>query len=140
MWLEFRRVLFRSVGKIPWRMKWQPTPVFLPGQAHGQRSLAGYSPWGLKKLGTTERQAHTIEIQFTNHTLHLFKIYTSMVLVFSELYNHHQKQLHNIFTTPKRSPMSFSYHSLPTTSPPCLKNMATIHVFVSINLPTLDIS
>ena len=36
------------VGKIPWRRKWQPTPVFLPGQAkfHGQRSLAGYSPWG----------------------------------------------------------------------------------------------
>ena len=34
------------VGKIPWRRKWQPTPVFLPGESHGQRSLAGYSPWG----------------------------------------------------------------------------------------------
>ena len=32
------------VGKIPWRRKWQPTPVFLPGKSHGQRSLAGYSP------------------------------------------------------------------------------------------------
>ena len=32
------------VGKIPWRRKWQPTPVFLPGAAHGQRSLVGYSP------------------------------------------------------------------------------------------------
>ena len=32
------------VGKIPWRGKWQPTPVFLPGKSHGQRSLAGYSP------------------------------------------------------------------------------------------------
>ena len=32
------------VGKIPWRRKWQPTPVFLPGESHGQRSLAGYSP------------------------------------------------------------------------------------------------
>ena len=31
-----------------WRRKWQPTPVFLPGESHGQRSLAGYSPWGLK--------------------------------------------------------------------------------------------
>ena len=31
------------VGKIPWRRKWQPTPVFLPGKSHGQRSLAGYS-------------------------------------------------------------------------------------------------
>ena len=35
-----------SVGKIPWRRKWQPTPVFLPGAFHGQRSLAGCSPWG----------------------------------------------------------------------------------------------
>ena len=34
------------VGKIPWRRKWQPTPAFLPGKFHGQRSLAGYSPWG----------------------------------------------------------------------------------------------
>ena len=32
------------VGKIPWRRKWQPTPAFLPGELHGQRSLAGYSP------------------------------------------------------------------------------------------------
>ena len=42
------------VGKIPWRRKWQPTPVFLPGESHGQRSLAGYSPWGGKELNTTE--------------------------------------------------------------------------------------
>ena len=34
------------VGKIPWRRKWPPTPVFLPGESHGQRSLEGYSPWG----------------------------------------------------------------------------------------------
>ena len=38
----------------PWRRKWQPTPGFLPGKSHGQRSLAGYSPWGLKESGTTE--------------------------------------------------------------------------------------
>ena len=36
------------VRKIPWRRKWQPTPVFLPGQSHGQRSLEGYSPRGCK--------------------------------------------------------------------------------------------
>ena len=36
------------VGKIHWRRKWQPTPVFLPGKSHGQRSLVGYSPWGCK--------------------------------------------------------------------------------------------
>ena len=37
-------------GKIPWRRKWQPTPVFLPGESHGQRSLMGYSPWGRKRV------------------------------------------------------------------------------------------
>ena len=42
------------VGKIPWRRKRQPTPVFLPGESHGQRSLAGYSPWGCKESDTTE--------------------------------------------------------------------------------------
>ena len=36
------------VRKMPWRRKWPHTPVFLPGEFHGQRSLAGYSPWGLK--------------------------------------------------------------------------------------------
>ena len=46
------------VGKIPWRRTWQPTPVFLPGESHGQKSLVGYSPWGhkswtqLKRLST----------------------------------------------------------------------------------------
>ena len=41
-------------GKICWRRARQPTPVFLPGESHGQRSLAGYSPWGHKELDTTE--------------------------------------------------------------------------------------
>ena len=36
------------VGKIPWRRKWLLTPIFLPGEPHGQRSLAGYSPWSRK--------------------------------------------------------------------------------------------
>ena len=43
------------VGKIAWSRKWQPTPVFLPGKLHGQRSLAGCSSWGCKDLDTTER-------------------------------------------------------------------------------------
>ena len=37
-----------------WRKKWQPTPVFLPGESHSQRSLAGYSPWGRQELDMTE--------------------------------------------------------------------------------------
>ena len=42
------------VSKTPWRRAWQPTPVFLPGESHGQWSLVGYSPWGRKESGTTE--------------------------------------------------------------------------------------
>ena len=42
------------VGKIPWRREQQPTPVFLPGESHGQRSLAGCSPWGHKESDMTE--------------------------------------------------------------------------------------
>ena len=45
-------------GTIPWRRKRQLTPVFLPRESHGQRSLAGYSPWGRKKSDTTEH-THT---------------------------------------------------------------------------------
>ena len=44
-----------GVWKIPWRRKWQPTPVFLPGKSHGQRRLVGNSPWGRKDSDMTER-------------------------------------------------------------------------------------
>ena len=44
-----------GVRKIPWRTEWLPTPVFLPGEFHGQRSLVGYSPWGHKESDRTEQ-------------------------------------------------------------------------------------
>ena len=42
-------------NQTSWRRKWQPTPLLLPGESHGLRSLVGYSPWGCKELDTTER-------------------------------------------------------------------------------------
>ena len=39
------------IWKIPWIRKWQPTPIFLPGKSHKQRSLVGYSPWDCKTVG-----------------------------------------------------------------------------------------
>ena len=45
---------YPSVGKIPWKRKWQPIPVFLPGESHGQRSLARYSLWDHKELDVIE--------------------------------------------------------------------------------------
>ena len=42
------------VRKISWRREWLPTPVFLPGESHKQKSLEGYSPWGHKESDTSE--------------------------------------------------------------------------------------
>ena len=62
-WLRWQRVRLQCrrlgwdlwVRKIPWRKEWLPTPVFLPGESHKQRSFVGYSHWGYTKLDTTER-------------------------------------------------------------------------------------
>ena len=47
--------------KMPWRRKWQPTPVFLPGKSHGQRSLVGYSAWRYKESDRTEHMHRATE-------------------------------------------------------------------------------
>ena len=59
------------VRKIPWRRERLPTLVFLPGEFHGQRSLAGYSPWGHKELDTTEQLTLS------------FKIITTLIVYFT---------------------------------------------------------
>ena len=50
-----RIVVVGRFEKIPWRRERQPAPVFLPGEFHGQSSVAGYSPWGHKELDMTEQ-------------------------------------------------------------------------------------
>ena len=45
--------------EVPWRREWLPTPVILPREFHGQRSLVGYSPWSCKELDMTERHIFT---------------------------------------------------------------------------------
>ena len=71
------------VGKIPWRRKWQPTPVFLPGKPLGPRSLADASPWGRTELDATEH-AHIIII--VAYTLNRLKTTKSRALNGGELY------------------------------------------------------
>ena len=73
------------VGKIPWKRKWQPTPVFLPGKSHQQRSLEGYSPWGHKE---SEASEHT-------HTAlrHTVDPWTTWVELFISVYTQ------NVFTS-----------------------------------------
>ena len=65
--LQCRRSVFDPwFGQKPWRRKWQPTPVFLPGKFRGQRSLVGYSPWGCKESDTTE-QLHFFRLSVLMH-------------------------------------------------------------------------
>ena len=50
---DWRDLAVAAARYVPWRRKWRPTPVFLPGEPHGQRSLVGYSPWDHKESDTT---------------------------------------------------------------------------------------
>ena len=52
------------VGKISWRREWLPTPVFLPGESHGQGSLVGYSPWGRRESDTTDQLTLPLHLDF----------------------------------------------------------------------------
>ena len=67
------------VGKIPWTRKWQPTPVFLAGKFHRQRSLADYSPWSCKESDTTgHTHTHTHVTQSLQCQLHADKTWRSL--------------------------------------------------------------
>ena len=85
---QCKRFMFDPrVRKIPWKRKWQPTPVFLPGQFHGQESLAGYSAWGYKESDTTEcTHTHTHTHTRVSPTLKILKSarYNSCELIFCE--------------------------------------------------------
>ena len=72
---NWRRRFNPWVGKIHWRRKWQPTPLFLPGEFLGQRSLAGYSPWGHRVRHNWETHIHThtrlqVVFSFERHLQH----------------------------------------------------------------------
>ena len=69
--LQCRKPRFSPwIGKIPWTRKWQPTPVFLPGDAHGQRSLVGYNPWACQESDTPEANNTLLYNQETEQHLH----------------------------------------------------------------------
>ena len=62
---EERSLILERSNPYNWRRKWQPTPIFLPGQSHGQRSLAGYRPWVCKRVG----HALAIKQEQTDHSI-----------------------------------------------------------------------
>ena len=83
------------VRKIPWRREWLPTPVFLPGEFRGQRSLEGYSPWRHKELDVTERLTLSLYFSLLIDTQVSFYMLWS---VFSRAYT--DTYLQNIFNGP----------------------------------------
>ena len=69
-----RRMFDPWVRKIPWRRKWQHAPVFFPGKTHRQRSLAGYSPWGCKRVGhdLVTKQQNSNQLEFSAIHVHIY--------------------------------------------------------------------
>ena len=68
--------IYPWIVNTPWRREWQPTPVFLPGESLGQRSLAGYSPRGHKESDMTEQPSMRVSMRSRTHT-HTHGIYTA---------------------------------------------------------------
>ena len=84
---QWRRWGFNPwVRKIPWRRKWQPSPVFLPGKSHGQRSLAGYNPWCCKESDWVHIHTHTHRDKHTNVDYGKFKLIYSLVALVQNVY------------------------------------------------------
>ena len=81
------------VRKITWRRAWQLTPLFLPGESHGQRSLVGYSPWGRKESGTTE---------WLSTPLHsyIYHISLSNLITFSKIFSPQERNERFLFHFP----------------------------------------
>ena len=75
-----------------WRRAWHPTPVLLPGESHGQRSLAGYRPWGRKESDTTERL-----------TLSFFELLVKEILHFQHMW------LQLLFSKDEQRSMNLSF-------------------------------
>ena len=72
------------VRKIPWRRKWQPTPIYLPEKSHGQRSLVGYSPWGHRRVGhdLATKQQHLNLLNFAKHSCTCISVSTTTSCIF----------------------------------------------------------
>ena len=80
-----------SFFKTPqgWSRKWQPTPVFLPGKSHGQRSLAGYSPWGCQRAG----HALLTEPAYMQCIIHTFYCCVKQLKIFLQRKKRHLKEM-----------------------------------------------
>ena len=85
--VQCRRPRFNPwVRKIPWRREWQLTPVFLPREFRGQRSLAGYSLWGCKESDMTERLTLSLSQQFSPELSNIVFLFVGHLWTFIQIY------------------------------------------------------
>ena len=124
-----RRRFDHCVGKIPWRMAWQPTPVFLPGESDGQRSLEGYGPQSRRESDMTKVTEHVC-----THVWH-WSFPTSPSIIFLE-------QLLQLFPRPpvppgfmsslppEPLPHHISYPPTPTQGPPPLRSISALPMWL----------
>ena len=107
LWLRWKRICLKCrrpgfgpwVRKFPWRRKWQPTPVFLPGEFYGQRSPAGYSSWSRKESDTTEQLTLSLSsdcFPFSPRCTARLNFASSFTLQYSYLVNSCQRNVDGI--------------------------------------------
>ena len=85
--VQCRRPRFNPwVRKIPWRREWQLTPVFLPREFRGKRSLAGYSLWGCKESDMTERLTLSLSQQFSPELSNIVFLFVGHLWTFIQIY------------------------------------------------------
>ena len=117
--------LIPGLGRCPWRRKWQPTPVFLPGKSHEQKSLAGFSPQGHKRIGydLATNQQHFFKKRMSKQTCwHVLNQHTMTVTKFLVI-------LHFAHSVPSLHLLSFwSSHAL--WSPPSIVFFPTFLVLI----------
>ena len=85
---------------MPWRREWLSTPVFLPGEFHGQR-IVGYSPWGHKELDTTE------QLSYTHTQISIMHLYTVFIMLYTQCIEDYK--LENFTSAPFQTGGSSAY-------------------------------
>ena len=113
------------VRKIPWKRGWLPTPVFLPGESHEQKSLVGYSQWGHKELDMTEWLSTHLSLSIQREVRFLFSFFKS-----KPLWAFNLKPIHNYLNITITQNFKFSLKmKLWETLEQMAKKSSSLHVF-----------
>ena len=100
--------LILGLGRFPWRRKWQPTPVFLPGKSQEQRSLVGYSPWGCKRVGHDLETKQQQQINVIIHPTPFSQTFTLLLPPYIPILFWHFSLFFLFFTFPRSLPLALN--------------------------------